>query len=132
LSNFKTDISPWTNPKHWLQSNDNYINSVIERIADFSTGSFEIEQLNFARTMIYQHLIIYIFTHLMYCRADKRLLNDFKKTLQEWKAYNNIMVIEKHQLIRDYLIVLWEHGLQIQSHTLRAFSESCSLLMTLD
>jgi len=42
-----------------------------------------------------------------------RLLSDFKKTLQQWKACDDITIIEKHQSIRDYLINLWQHGLQV-------------------
>lgn len=42
-----------------------------------------------------------------------RLLGEFEQTLRKWRDWDDITVMENHQLIRDYVMDLWRHGLQV-------------------
>jgi hypothetical protein len=42
-----------------------------------------------------------------------RLSSDFKKTLQQWNTWDIITMIENHQLMKDYLMVLFQDHLQV-------------------
>jgi len=41
------------------------------------------------------------------------LLNHFMEALQHWKTWDAITVIESHQLVRDYLLNLWQRSLKV-------------------
>jgi hypothetical protein len=92
LTGLESEVSPWANPTDWLHSDTNRVNAVIEKIVTL-TNSSEIEEANVSGAMIYpvsysilmpkpvfsqcttQHLIIYIFLHLMHCTIDKRYVS---------------------------------------------------------
>jgi len=48
----------------------------------------------------------------MHCTTDKSPLYKFKGILHEWRAWDGIDIMEKHQLIRDYLVDLYKKALQ--------------------
>ena len=73
-SNFQTDISPWTHPKDWIQSNADHINSVVQVFAD-ATGSSEMHWTR-----------IYFFFALFVSDGNNSIFGDFKETLQKWRA----------------------------------------------
>jgi hypothetical protein len=74
-------------------------------------------------------MITYVFAHLMHDISNMRyllllsfctsfdsidrLLGEFKQTLRKWRDWDDITVLENHQLIRDYLMDLWQRGLQV-------------------
>ena len=53
LATFEPEISHCTSPAIWLQSDFNYINTIIQGVISLTQRS-EIEDANFAETMIYQ------------------------------------------------------------------------------
>jgi len=87
---------------------------MVEKIVTL-TNNNEIEEANFSGAMIYPHLTIYIFLHLTHCTVDKSPLHKFKKILHEWHVWDSIDMMEKHQLIRDYLMDLYKKALQRQA-----------------
>ena len=77
-----------------------------------------------------QRLIVYIYAHLMLCTSEKRyrlplftnhesdslvrFLNGFEETLQQWRTWDNITVIQNHRLIKDHLYDLFHRGLKVR------------------
>jgi hypothetical protein len=78
-----------------------------------------------------QRLIVYMFAHLMLCTSNKerfpfldqligwadvitRLLNQFTETVQLWKTWDIITVIQKHQIIKDNLWYMFQLGLRVR------------------
>ena len=42
------------------------------------------------------------------------LLIGFEETLQQWKTWDNVTVIQNHQAIKDHLCDLFRRGLDVQ------------------
>lgn len=43
-----------------------------------------------------------------------RLLDQFKATLQQWKTWDDIEIIQSHQSIKDHLWGMFQRGLKVQ------------------
>jgi len=111
LTTFSPGISHWKSPTDWLCSDANHIETIVKGISVLMETN-DIQDANFSGTMIYQRLIIYTYLHLTHCVIHQSFLDDFKQTLQRWRAWRGFTVIENHQLIRDYLIDLYQRVLQ--------------------
>jgi hypothetical protein len=58
LTNFQTDISPWTCPKDWIDADVSHVTLTIQEFVA-STQSAEIEDANFRGNMVYQVCLSY-------------------------------------------------------------------------
>jgi hypothetical protein len=45
-----------------------------------------------------------------------RFLNGFEETLQQWRSWDIITVIQNHQLIKDHLYDLFHQRLKVQAY----------------
>jgi len=112
-----TDLPLCDSPADYIYAEADYVNNIIQELLAL-TQRKELNSARFTGHMIYRRLIVYNFVHLMFCTSDESLLNEFEETLQQWRSWDNITVIQNHQLIKDNLLDLFRRGLNMQSNSI--------------
>ncbi|KIM77846.1 hypothetical protein PILCRDRAFT_610850 [Piloderma croceum F 1598] len=107
------DFPSCVNPLDCINADANHINGIVQGLLAL-TQRGEFRHAVFAGSMIYRRLIVYIYAHLMLCTSEKRFLNEFEETLQQWRDWDNITVVQNHRLIKDHLYDIFHRGLKVQ------------------
>lgn len=126
------DLPLCLDPIACIRADAEYVYSIVQALST-SPQNIEIHHANFlGDTMIYRRLILYVFAHLLFCSSNQKLLDQFKETLQQWKAWDGLTIIKNHQLIKDYLWDVFQQGLTAEASSTLHSEETFRKLVALD
>ncbi|KIM77961.1 hypothetical protein PILCRDRAFT_607034 [Piloderma croceum F 1598] len=126
------DLPLCIDPITYIRADGKHVDSIVQGLSTSSQNK-EIHHAHFlGDTMIYRRLIVYVFAHLLFCSSNRNLLIQFKKTLQQWKAWDGITIIQNYQLIKDHLWDLFQRGLTAEASATPHSEETFRKLVALD